>query len=530
MKRDIILTSVLIAASTLIIGCSNNGSDDIYSHKYRAVQIDKGDSWSIIDGEGNIIVKGEYSADDQVSNIYGETYWVKSGDKFQLFSISSPKKPLTADEWDFATEMFDDRALVGKVGEPISIINGSGKIISTLGKDIAKASRDIGDGGNILIKKSDGTSGWADENGKIIKDNLYDVTLGKGDIAAIAHKKKDSDKYTIFDSKGNETGEFTADYIVALRDGYIGIHKSEKGKLINKNGEMVLESKKYIAITPPYFGNCIVVNEDSKFGIMNLEGEELIRAKYKLILPSREDLFIAVKEEGKTGVINFEDETVIDFEYGDALNVGGNFLMQDGSTYILLGRDGKRIGKQEFYSYSKSPCVKEISYVNVEELETSILSMVAKFDPNKTIANVATELGKKPSGDFAYTDHFSDAKTMAGQVATIYYTFWTTSLAREKFHEKTTNDGWFDHTEQVSDGWVWMESNMSGITIIFPTIDNDINQTIELIASRLKQKGYDNEGYENHPNMIKDNHHIEITQYGNGIQAVIGIWEPDPGC
>jgi hypothetical protein len=63
--------------------------------KYMAVQLEKGDDWSIIDEDGNVVVKEEYDKDDIVSMVYeNDVFWVKSNKKYNLYSIDSPKKSL----------------------------------------------------------------------------------------------------------------------------------------------------------------------------------------------------------------------------------------------------------------------------------------------------------------------------------------------------------------------------------------------------------------------------------------------------
>lgn len=72
-------------------------------------------------------------------------------------------------------------------------------------------------------------------------------------------------------------------------------------------------------------------------------------------------------------------------------------------------------------------------------------------------------------------------------------------LKAEKFHEETTNDGWFENTETVSDGYDWnanttMTSLRQQIDIDFKYQDNFIDLVMKMLEDRgfKKQK---NEGY-----------------------------------
>ena len=78
----------LIISSLFLIACSKNSDGDQLCLKYIAVQIEEGDYWSIMDCNGKIIVKEEYSPDNDISKISQEgVYWVKSGidGKFRYF-------------------------------------------------------------------------------------------------------------------------------------------------------------------------------------------------------------------------------------------------------------------------------------------------------------------------------------------------------------------------------------------------------------------------------------------------------------
>ena len=519
MKKHLFLfpMAILAVAFLSLTGCSNSSSS-LPKSNYLAVQIDNGTSWSIINEDGEVVVKEEYSADDAVSKIVDDSYWVKSGEKFQLYNINSPKKPVTNDEWDYATEMALNRALVAKAGEPIQIIDEDGKTVATFSKDVVKAYRQMGK--TIRIKKVDGSYGLANLDGKIILEGIYDVELGDGEIAAVAHKKEGDSKYTIYDSKGNETGSFSADEVIIVRGEYISARKGEKAVLLNKNGDVAIESKKYTLISPPIDGLCITVNSDGKSGIVDLKGEEVIRTKYNMIGPINNSAFIAVKEE-KFGVINENDEEIVEFDFDSANPLGNNILLKDGSTWIIMGLDGKRVGKMEFDKICSSPCVEEISYINVDALAEVLQEIIPELNSNTTIAQMAQKLGEKASDEYGWTNHFEVEKTIAGQKVTIQYEFGD-YLSEEKFHEETVNDGWFDEVKQVSDGWGWKESNMCRLNIFFPLIDGDIDATISILANRMKQNGYDvnNVG---HPKLTKDNLVIEMIDSDNGISVNITI-------
>lgn len=490
MKASHLLTVSAILALTTLTGCSSDSASDPYADiKYLAVQVDKGDAWSIIDGDGEIIAKEEYGADDNVSQIFGDIFWVKSGDKYQLFNVNSPKKPIS-DKWDYATMFYSDRALVANAGEPIKIIDEDGKIVTTLSKDIVEVKRRISSG--FTFKKSDGTYGWADKNGKIIKDGLCEhADLEGGDIVVI-RTKEDSNRYEIYDAKGNQTGSFTADGLIGSREGHVSIVRNEKQIILDKNAEAIMESKKYRAILPPIYGKCITIDSEGDFGLIDLNGEELIRTKYEFIRPVYNDLLSASKED-EVGVVDKNDETVIDFDYDRITRIGDNLLAKDGGAYIILDRKGERIGKQEFYDYSDYACNTVIKYINVEGLAKVIKAIGPEHDNGKTVDQVAKKLGLSPSNEYRWSNKFTTTKKIEGYDVNIIYYFTAHGmygLCDERFHQETKNDGWFDYNVDVSDGWFWNNDvYLSTITIEIP-IDEDASETADILYTYLLKNGF----------------------------------------
>ncbi len=523
MKASHLFTVSAILTLTTLTGCSSDSASDPYADiKYMAVQVDKGDAWSIIDGDGEIIAKEEYGSDDKVSQIFGDIFWVKSGDKYQLFNVNSPKKPIS-DKWDYATLFYSDRALVANAGEPINIIDEDGKIVTTLSKDIIEVKRSNTSG--FTFKKSDGTYGWADKNGKIIKDGLCEhADLEGGDIVVV-RTKEDSDRYEIYDVKGNQTGSFTADGLIGSREGHVSIVRNEKLIILDKNAEAIMESKKYRAIFPPIYGKCITIDSEGDFGLIDLNGEELIRTKYEFIRPVYNDLFSASKKD-EVGVVDQNDETVIDFDYDRITRIGDNLLAKDGGAYIILDRKGERIGKQEFYDYSNYACNTVIKYINVEGFAKVINAIGPEHDNEKTISQVAKKLGLSPSDEYRWTEKFTVVKKIEGYDVKIDYNFTTFGeygLSEEKFHQVTKNDGWFDYNEDVSDGWFWKEDiYLSTIKIEIP-IDEDASETADILYSYLLKNGFKLPEGEimDRRTVIGDNYSLYIDTNYNGLEITV---------
>ena len=93
IKTSLLALLVICAYSCSVMSDSEDDTDKFY---YLAVQMEKDGNWSIIDGDGKVIVKDEYPADNEIwIPTQKGVYWVKAKNKFSLYSVDSPKKPLT---------------------------------------------------------------------------------------------------------------------------------------------------------------------------------------------------------------------------------------------------------------------------------------------------------------------------------------------------------------------------------------------------------------------------------------------------
>jgi hypothetical protein len=68
--------------------------------------------------------------------------------------------------------------------------------------------------------------------------------------------------------------------LFASSNGYISISKGDKQILLDKNGETVIESKKYVTILPPLYGKCITIGSSWDLGLIDLDGEVISSPAY----------------------------------------------------------------------------------------------------------------------------------------------------------------------------------------------------------------------------------------------------------
>ena len=168
------------------------------------------------------------------------------------------------------------------------------------------------------------------------KDNKWGVINSKGDsiidpsyqeLIVIPNSKKDVFLCTY------DVNYDTAEY---------------KTKALNKNNQEIFEEYDQVEPMPKnngddedlYEENVIKVMKDGKYGIIDLDGKEIIPTQYKSIKVFGEnDIkgYIVENEDGKVGLVDTTNNQVLETKYEDIENVHGNNL------YVVTIADNKKI-------------------------------------------------------------------------------------------------------------------------------------------------------------------------------------------
>ena len=178
----------------------SDSEDDADKFSYLAVQMEKDGNWSIIDGDGKVIVKDEYPADNEIwIPTKKGVYWVKAKNKFSLYSVDSPKKPLTSVDYDDVTDFNNGRAFVSVFGEPIQMIDENGKVIKTLSEDVSFVQA-FSDGMAAYRSKNKDLWGFLNKDAEVIVKPSFTYYLPYYDGYAVG--QDDSKKWKVVDKDG----------------------------------------------------------------------------------------------------------------------------------------------------------------------------------------------------------------------------------------------------------------------------------------------------------------------------------------
>lgn len=509
IKTSLLALLVICAYSCSVMSDSEDDTDKFY---YLAVQMEKDGNWSIIDGDGKVIVKDEYPADNEIwIPTKKGVYWVKAKNKFSLYSVDSPKKPLTSVDYDDVTDFNNGRAFVSVFGEPIQMIDENGKVIKTLSEDVSFVST-FSDGMAAYRSKNKDLWGFLNKDAEVIVKPSFTYYLPYYDGYAVG--QDDSKKWKVVDKDGKIVEDWG-------KSKYICVNKYSDGVFCavdttDWSSLCYMDNKGNVAVKPAkkavyrYGFNCqrfhkgtaIVFDEDRNSGLIDKEGNFLIRyGKYKSLNRLSRGLFSATNSNGNAGVIDKDENIVVSFNYSDwgGLSLGDNFLLNQGSYYVLVDADGKELKNCEYANFA----INGNSLVQFVNIKSNIKAIVDLFSSNgfkplngKTdMPSIAKKYNLNLDDIMMYTRYFS-TDVQVGEWSATAELFFDEYLKTELYHTEVQNDGWVSNEVTVSDGYGWNKDAILEKVIINVSVPSDIamEDLIERIRKSFIENGFKEEG------------------------------------
>ena len=258
-----------------------NKNKDVFICYYNINYDDETYNTKVLNSKGEEILK-QYNKVEPIENYTNSEIWYESNllkyeidGKYGLINLNGKK---------ILDEEYENIYPIIGIEKSIIVENESGKGLVNAGlaelviepkySEIEALTQDYSDG--YIITNSEDKSGIITSDGKTILECKYDKI----------QKVTGNDMYVV--SKGNN---------------YI---------LTNKKSEDILDvgNTPIVAIN----NNTLIYMESGKYGIMAIDTENSIEAKYEYIKFIFDQYYIA-KKEGKYGIINISEETKLDFAY-----------------------------------------------------------------------------------------------------------------------------------------------------------------------------------------------------------------------
>lgn len=427
MKLKKTLLGLLALTAGLPMSTSCSGDERELPFDYIAVQVDKDGSWSFYGPDGEVLLKDEFK--NRPSNVVDGYFFVQEGKKelYTLYKFDKKKPEAIAEGFKQLGYMGEGLIPSVRENERISVLDNKGKVKFTLqpinGKEVTRCSSRYKEG-LLLIGVDDGDDkikyGYINTEGKVVIAPKFSLGLSFNDGLAIVCFSDEiwgeKVEYAIIDKNGETVKKFrtgTRPVDNEFMEGYLILRDSnDRCLIVDKKGETVTKlpakakdvedwNKKYI----------VFEDEDGNRGVMDFEGEVIIRPKYSSIQIIDSDRFLATEKMGddRRSLIldkDGEEELRIDnYKYGVGWNYQFGLVGYDKNTVTFLEDDGKARKHAEFNDFGGLGGSSIFSdYFNAEAVISEIVNLINDKGVDKYIigGTPADQLSNLNPEDYSY--------------------------------------------------------------------------------------------------------------------------------
>lgn len=358
MKKLISKTLTAGILTCIMLSCDNVASS-FPEVDYVPFKVSENDNWGMISVEGKPLFEDEFENRPSIS--VNGVFSVTSGDGEMTYYFTDKKpKPVSDDVYIRGGYYTEGVIPVVKQEHSVSFINKEGKELLSL--DAVEGKRIIAvnayfSNGLMLFVTEDGKCGYINSKGQIVVKPIYDEALPFSEGLAVVGKKgsgNDKTKYTIINTTGKELADFRADLDFspfAFSDGAF----VNGNKVFDKNGQLAFRSPSKWKWIFPYYNGAAIFQENERYGLINKEGEVIIRAKYDYGIRKVGNGYIGInKSDGKYDVMFLDsDENRLEELEGIQnfdIFTKDRSVVEDQDEFYFIDNEGKAIDKNNYYT------------------------------------------------------------------------------------------------------------------------------------------------------------------------------------
>lgn len=356
----------------LLVSCSEKKGPEYY-----AFQEEEDGKWGLISLDGEVLFSEEFK--NRPTDVYNGCFLVKNKrDEWEFYTAEEKPKPF-GDSYKEAGIFIEDVAPVVAKDQPISFIDKDGETAFVLdkvdGKIVSHCSNFSCGRANF---KAGGYWGYIDTDGKVVIPAKYIQPVDfSDDVAVVTDKKyekmeKEQRQMDVIDTQGNVLfsikGTDYLDISGYFQDGVMFVKVGNKddddfkGALIDKTGKEVLEATDKLRDFNWKRGDKFIFNDGDACGIMNMEGEVVVRPKYDWITWATDDSYFGFENDDEEGwnltahLYNLDGEKLGKGEYRNAATFYDGYdvtFVQEDEEWILINKEGEdQKLKVDIYSLS----------------------------------------------------------------------------------------------------------------------------------------------------------------------------------
>lgn len=464
MRIKNLATALASACLALTAASCSSGGSDVDVPDMIAVQTESDGNWSFYKPDGTIVYADEFK--NRPSAVYGGLFSVKEGEGHTLYHAGDKPEALKdCDNLKGVGACRDGLIPVVFPKSRITVLDTKGNKKFTLdpvkNKEIAYSDNRYYDG-MLRVTNSDDLQGYFDKSGKCVIEPQYnDANAFSEGLALVRYALNDSTdeyRYKVINKKNETVFTYNKDYSpesYRYSEGYlVAKDANDRYILLDKKGEVTKLSSKCKGVRGVKDGYVVFTNDDNEAGVMTIEGEIIIRAKYEHVQIIDSKNFLCNKEKEAELLDAKGDVKLTIPDYEGVFYVGKyGYLCKDKNTYAFLNKEGKPVSKDsEFADISDNDASSwrlESDYFSTEAVVKSVVELVSSDGVGKY------KLGTTPSAIYAdpqehkYTSSadLSALETKGWRYGVDVYTQYTESMSTADY----TSTGYYSYTTT----WKW---------------------------------------------------------------------------
>lgn len=500
MKISKCILAAVIATTALAMGsCSSSGGDSLVDRiDYLAVRESDNSDWGFYSPDGEIKFADEFK--NRPSSVVEGYFSVKENDGYSLYKFGDKLEVVKdAEGLRSIGYMVDGLIPVTVPKERISVIDGSGEKKFTLdpigGKEIVSAAAGFCDG-LLMVKTEEGNYGFVNTKGEVaIKPKYSEANNFSEGYALVGTYNKDKDETTfmVIDKKGETVftlrkgmkpnAEMFNSGLLAVRD------SNDRIVFLDTKGEEVFKCPSKVKHVRDYDNKYIVfIGDDYKDGVLDFEGNTVIRPKYESIQIISTGSFLASQED-RAVVLNADGEETLRIDDYESVSWVGKFgyLAEERRTKCFLDKEGKPVKNAEFYRVNIDPSADAFlnsDYFNTEAVVKDVCSLITDKGVDKYVIGEGPGAHFSNPADYTYRSQvlIDDLSKQGYRYSISVYAEFNMSMADYSYnfngYDYQRNDYWREGCELYS-----MRFSIS-------TETDWGNSGSEAIVSQLKDNGF----------------------------------------
>ncbi len=361
-KKRLLFFAVALSTTLLTTSCIGKLFNQEPEVEYIPFQETDDGRWGMISPDGKVLFSEEF--EEEPTWAYDGRFFVKNNEGFyEMYETSDHPKKI-GNEYAYVSPFCDGLAVVTEKDSPISIINRNGKTVKLLdkidGKDVERITPNLG--GPHIFQTTDSLCGAIDQKGNCIIPAKYYYLSYIDDDKYIAIKDSYRKQLQDLEFDNVKMSIITKDKVLFEFDirKYIdfGIHGEYLSVSVLKNdepcwgiidmkGEYVVKPSTKIKDIPEIdaSGKYFIYSDGDSYGLMSIDGEIIIRAKYQKLHFWNDKVLVAIDDDDEYQLIDFAGEKIGNDTYQNLFSVSDKYLLAEVSDneYEIISPKGKRV-------------------------------------------------------------------------------------------------------------------------------------------------------------------------------------------